>query len=101
MKGLMALTCALFVANPMVATGGYVRAQAIESSDSVKARQSEEVAETALMLSQFERSYVTSTDVRGERPHLIFEGSVAPPLYVVSPGKNLAIVATPKIVLSR
>jgi hypothetical protein len=99
MKGLMALTCALFVANPMVATGGNVRAQAIESSDSVKARQSEEVAETALMLSQFERSYVTSTDVRGGRPHLIFEGSVAPPLYVVSPGKNLAIVATPKIVL--
>ena len=99
MKGLIALISALLIANPFVSTDGYMRGQAIESRDSVKARQSEEVAETALMLSQFERSYVTSTDVRGKKPHLLFEGSVAPPLYVVSPGKNLAIVATPKIVL--
>jgi hypothetical protein len=99
MKGLVAFVSAFFIANPIASGGGAVGAQAIEQSDSLKARQSEEAAETALMLSQFERSYVTTTDVRGKKPHLIFEGSVAPPFFLASPRQNLAIVAIPKVVL--
>jgi hypothetical protein len=99
MKGLTALTCALIVANPAASTNGDAKAQAVASSDSLKARQSEETAETALMLGQFERSYVTTTDLRGKKPHLVFEGSIAPPFFLVSPRKNLAVVAIPKVVL--
>jgi len=99
MKALTALISALLIANPIAAANGKARAQEIASSDSLKATQSQEAAETALMLSQFERTYVTTTDVRGKRPRLVFEGSVAPPFFVVSPSKNLAIVATPKVVL--
>jgi hypothetical protein len=99
MKGSTALICVCLVANPIASTNGPVRAQAIASSDSVKATQSEEAAETALMLSQFERSYVTTTDLRGEKPRLIFEGSIAPPFFLVSPRRSLAIEATPKVVL--
>jgi hypothetical protein len=98
MKGSTALISALLFANPIASTTGRVRAQAMASSDSLRG-QSEEVAETALMLNQFERSYVTSSDVRGEKPHLIFEGSIAPPFYLASPRKNLAVVAIPKVVL--
>ena len=79
--------------------GQPVRAQAIASTDSITATQSEEAAETALMLSQFERSYVTTTDVRGKKPRLVFEGSIAPPFFLVSPRRNLAVEATPKVVL--
>jgi len=99
MEGLGALSIALLLASPIVSTPGHLRAQAAVQSDSLTAKQIQEAAETELMLSQFERSYVTTTDVRGKKPHLLFEGSVAPPLYVVSPRKNLAVVATPKVVL--
>jgi len=99
MRALIALSSAFLFGSPITVIEGYVRAQAIESTDSLKAKQIEEAAETALMLSQFERSYVTSSDLRGNKPHLIFEGSIAPPLYVVSPRRNLAVVATPKVVL--
>jgi hypothetical protein len=99
MKGLTALITALLFANPIASTEGHAWAQAGTSSDSLKAIQSEEAAETALMLSQFERSYVTTTDIRAKQPHLVFEGSIAPPFFLVSPGKNLAIVAIPKVVL--
>ena len=99
MKGVTALVAAFVVANPIASTRGHARAQEIASNDSLRANQSEETAETALMLSQFERTYVTTTDVRGKKPHLVFEGSVAPPFFVVSPSKNLAVVAIPKVVL--
>ena len=99
MRSLIALISALLIGSPITPTEGDLRAQAIESGDSLKAKQSEEAAETALMLSQFERSYVTSSDLRGNSPRLIFEGSIAPPLFVVSPGRNFAVVATPKVVL--
>ncbi len=85
--------------NPVASASGYASAQESASSDSLKAKQSQESAETALMLSQFERSYVTTTDVRGKKPHLIFEGSIAPPFFLVSPSNNFAIVAIPKVVL--
>jgi hypothetical protein len=75
---------------------GVVLAQGIQSSDT---RQKQEDAESELMVSQFERSYVTTTDVRGAKPRLIFEGNIAPPFYLISPGRNVALVATPKVIL--
>lgn len=99
MKGLTVLVTALLFANPIPSSKGDARAQSITSSDSLKAIQSEEAAETALMLSQFERSYVTTTDARAKQPHLVFEGSIAPPFFLVSPSRNIAVVAMPKVVL--
>jgi hypothetical protein len=99
MRKRTALIGALLLANPIASANGPVCAQAIASSDSIKASQSQEAAETALMLGQFERSYVTTTDIRGKKPHLIFEGSIAPPFFLVSPRRNLAVEATPKVVL--
>jgi hypothetical protein len=98
-KSLTVLSGALLLASPSVFSQDRLRAQAVASNDSLTVAQGESAAETELMLSQFERSYVTTTDLRGKEPKLIFEGSVAPPLYVVSTGKNLAIVAVPKVVL--
>jgi hypothetical protein len=51
------------------------------------------------MVSQFERTYVTSTGLGGTGPGLIFEGNIAPPFFIVSPTYNVALVATPKVVL--
>ena len=99
MKTLTALISTSLSINLIAPTGGPASAQEIATSDSVKAKQIQESAETALMLSQFERSYVTTTDVRGKQPHLVFEGSIAPPFVVVSPRKNFALVAIPKVVL--
>ena len=99
MKSLTAVIGASLCINPIASASGHVWAQEGASSDSLKARQSQESAEIALMASQFERSYVTTTDIRGKRPQLVFEGSIAPPFFLVSPSKNFAIVAIPKVVL--
>jgi hypothetical protein len=99
MKTLTALISASLCISLIATPSATARGQEIVANDSLKAKQIQESAETALMLSQFERSYVTTTDVRGKQPRLVFEGSIAPPFFVVSPRKNFAIVAIPKVVL--
>ena len=99
MKTLTALISASLCTSLIASTSAPAPAQDIVTSDSLKAKQIQESAETALMLSQFERSYVTTTDVRAKEPHLVFEGSIAPPFFVVSPRKSFALVAIPKVVL--
>jgi hypothetical protein len=99
MKTLTALISASLCISLIATPSATARGQEIVANDSLKAKQIQESAETALMLSQFERSYVTTTDLRGKQPRLVFEGSIAPPFFVVSPRKNFAIVAIPKVVL--
>lgn len=55
--------------------------------------------EAEVMRAQFEHSYITSTSLGGNQPHLVFEGNIAPAFSLVTPGKNLALVMTPKVVM--
>ena len=53
----------------------------------------------ALMVAEFERSYVSTADLRGTGPDLHFEANIAPPFFLASPDWRTALVATPKVVL--
>src|SRR5262245_9673482 len=55
--------------------------------------------EAEVMRAQFEHSYITSTSLTGSQPRLVFEGNIAPAFSLVTPGRNLALVLTPKIVM--
>jgi len=55
--------------------------------------------EAEVMRAQFEHSYITSTSITGSQPRLIFEGNIAPAFSLVTPGKNIALVMTPKVVM--
>ena len=55
--------------------------------------------EADVMRAQFEHSYITSTSLTGSQPRLVFEGNIAPAFSLVTPGKNIAVVLTPKVVM--
>src|SRR5262245_50988555 len=55
--------------------------------------------EADVMRAQFEHSYITSTSLTGSQPRLVFEGNIAPAFSLVTPGKNIALVLTPKVVM--